>query len=581
MSNQSLILSIVLLSLLNLAARAGDVIDVADYGVVPSAADNTLALREALEAVERTGAKRLVFPKGRYDFKGDFAHEMYDFISNNDEGMKRVIFPLLGMKGLTIDGQGSDFVFHGRVNPFIIDDASEITFENFSVDFERSFHSEAIILADPEQGLDVEIREDFPFVLADGLLLFTDGAGGPGMKTTVDKDTIYGSKHILEFDTERRETAYMADDFFFEGGQGYAAESLGGRKVRLLSEQLTGTVGNTIVFGPDTREFPGFVVSDSRDVRFHKVTLHHTGGMGILGQRSHNITVDHCRVTPSRGRMLSTSADATHFVNCTGKITLSNNLFENQKDDATNIHGIYMQVLRLAGEDEALLGLRHHQQRGFDFLKPGTSLELVRGASMITYAEAIVKEAEWLNHEVCRVRFEKTLPEKIKVGDAVAELRDYPEILIADNIIRNNRARGMLLNCRGKTVVENNVFHSPGTAILFEGDASHWFEQGGVRDCTIRNNVFDNCMFGVWGDAVIGVRAGITEDRERSRYNRNVLIEGNTFRVFDEVSLLNAYCVDGITWRNNKVEKTKAYPPREKPLKRFVINYCDNVVIEE
>ena len=163
----------------------------------------------------------------------------------------------------------------------------------------------------------------------------------------------------------------------------------------------------------------------------------------------------------------------------------------------------------------------------------------------------------------------------------MAEIRDYPVVTIANNIIRKNRARGMLLNCRGKTIVEDNVFHAPGAAILFEGDSFFWFEQGGVRDCVVRRNVFDNCLFGVWGKAVIDVGAGVREDREKSRYNRNILIEDNTFRVYDDGPLLHAYCVDGLTWRNNKVEKTNAYPPREREFQRFDVTFSDNVTIDE
>lgn len=96
-----------------------------------------------------------------------------------------------------------------------------------------------------------------------------------------------------------------------------------------------------------------------------------------------------------------------------------------------------------------------------------------------------------------------------------------------------------------------------------------------------RNNVFENCLFGVWGKAVIDVKAGILERKGESRYNQNVLIEHNTFKVFDEASLLHAYCVDGLIWRNNTVEKTDADPASRKPAKRFDISYCDNVTIDE
>jgi len=373
----------------------------------------------------------------------------------------------------------------------------------------------------------------------------------------------------------------MAKDFYFSGINGYPAKKLDGRKVRILVPRLTGKVGNTMVFGPNHRKCPGFVVSDCSDINFSAIFIHHAGGMGILGQRSHNIVVDGCKVTPSKERMLSTTADATHFVNNTGTLILSNNLFENQKDDATNIHGIYVQIVEKNGADTVTVQIKHHQQFGFDFLKPGMQIEFVRGKSMITYATATVKSVTKINKEYTSVTFTEQLPVNLEISDAIAEIRDYPEVTIENNIIQKNRARGMLLNCRGKTVVNNNYFHSPGAAILFEGDSFHWFEQGGVQDCIISNNVFDNCMYGVWGKAVIDVKAGIQEELETSRYNKNILIENNTFQVYDEGTLLNAYCVDGLVWRNNIVRKSSAYPERDEKSQRFEIMHCDNVEIEE
>lgn len=556
------------------------VIQAADHGVVPHTKDCTGALRRALAACRGAGRKRLVFSPGHYDFYPEQADEAYLFVSNNDEGLKRIAFPLIGLDDLTIDGQGAEFVFHGFINPFVVRDSSNIVFENFAVDFERSFHSEGIILGLHDEGMDVRIPEAFPYKIRNGLLVFVLNDDAKGPPTSVSRGDVCGSGHLLEFDTKTRETAFMAKDYFFNGTSCYAARDLGDRVVRLFVPGLIGKPGNTLVFGPDHRNHPGFVVTHSRDVSFENITLHHAGGMGILGQLSHNIRVNDCKVTPSRGRMLSTTADATHFVNCTGHIQLTNNLFENQKDDATNIHGNYVQVTEIVGANEVMVRLMHRQQHGFDFLSPGVEVEFVHGKSMITLGTATVDMASRVNKEFTRVVFDRGLPKDLVVGDALASRRDYPEVTITGNVVRNNRARGMLLNCRGRTVVEKNYFHTPGAAILFEGDSFFWFEQGGVRDCVIRDNIFDNCLFGVWGKAVIDVKAGILERKAESRYNQNILIENNTFRVFGEPSLLHAYCVDGLVWRGNRVEQTTAYPAGERPAKRFDVSHCDNVVID-
>lgn len=556
-------------------------LDVSDFGAVADdGRDDTLAVRNAIAACKQTGASRIVFPTGVYDFFPDYASDEHYFISNNDGGLKRIAFLLRDVDGLVIDGKGSAFRFHGFINPFVLDRSNRVTLQDFSIDFSRPFHSEAIITGQAPDGLDVEVKKGFPFEVHRGTLLFTGGRKQEGPMTSVTSGEVYGSSHILEYDTAKRETAYMARDYYFRGITGYPAKELDDGKVRVLVPGLRGKVGNTLVFGPNHRLCPGIVVTDCEDVTLSGVTLHHAGGMGFLAQRTHNVTVDRCRVTPSDGRLVSTTADATHFVNCTGRIVLSNNLFENQKDDATNIHGVYVQVTERVADDQIVVRLRHRQQHGFDFLSPGSTVELVRAKSMVTYATAQVTAATRLNRELSRLTLRDRLPDNLRLGDALAAVRDYPTVEIRDNVIRNNRARGMLLNCRGPVVVEGNHFHTPGAAILFEGDAFHWFEQGGVRDCVIRKNTFENCLYGVWGKAVIDVKAGVREDKEVSRYNKNIRVADNTFRVFGPTPLLNAYCVDGIAWERNSVEQTEAYPPRPGHSADFLVEHCDNVVID-
>lgn len=555
-------------------------INAADYGVVAGQRDSTRPLMRALDACRSQRAGELRFPPGRYHFHPDFAHEEYLYVSNNDEGLKRIAFALRKLEGLTIDGQGAEFIFHGFINPFLVQECRDVRFRNFSVDCSRPFHSEGLIVAVHDQGLDVLIGDPFPYRVRNGLLVFVADDGESGPATTVNSGGIYGSGHLLEYDTKRRETAAMAKDVFFNGTKAYPAEDLGGRVVRLRIPGLVGTPGNTLSFGPNHRNHPAFVVTHSSGVTFENVTIHHAGGMGIIGQFSHDIRVKACKVTPSAGRMISTTADATHFVNCTGFIELTDNLFENHKDDATNIHGIYVQVAKIIPGNQVLVQLMHAQQHGLDFFSPGLAVEFVHGRSMIEFGTATIAAVARLNKEFTLLTFAEPLPGELQVGDAIAAVINHAEVRIVGNTIRNNRARGMLLNCRGRTRVENNYFHTPGAAILFEGDAFEWFEQGGVRDCLIRNNTFDNCLFGVWGQAVIDVMAGIREQKEVSRYNRNIRIEGNTFRIFDSLPLLHAYCVDGLHWSGNRIERTNAYPPQNKGLAPFIITHCDNVKIE-
>jgi len=534
--------------------------------------DTTPTLRAALVKCQKDHVRKLVFPPGRYDFWPDVAAEKYLFISNNDEGLKRIAFPLLGFQNLEIDGQGSQFVFHGYLNPFVLEKARDITLKNFSIDFARTFHSEAKVLEVRADSVDLEIPEQFPYRIEKGILFFV--GEGKGSKE------IYPVTSLLEFDAEKHETAFKAGD---QGlGKAMRATEIGPRRVRLELPKLKATPGNIFVFQSEHRLIPAFTISDSIGTKLVGVTIYHAGGMGVVAQRSRDIELDHVQVTrpPGSGRYCSLTADATHFSNCAGKIVMSHCLFENQMDDATNIHGIYAQVARQIAPDEILVRLKHPQQFGFDFISAGTRLELVHGPSMATYGEGTVKSTERLNKEFTRVVFKSPLPKDLVAGDAVASVNEYPEVNINHCTIRDNRARGLLIASRGKVVIEDNVFHTPGSAILFEGDASYWFEQSGVRDVLIRRNHFENCNFGPWGAACIQVRPGIKEeDRAAVRYNRNITIEENTFRVFDP-RLICAYCVDGLTFRKNHIEPTTEYPPQNQTAKPFEISDSDHVVIE-
>jgi len=268
-------------------------------------------------------------------------------------------------------------------------------------------------------------------------------------------------------------------------------------------------------------------------------------------------------------------------VNCGGQVVLEDCLFELQKDDATNVHGIYVKIVARRSPTVIDVKLNNSDQAGFDFIRKGQKLELVHSPSLITYAHPVVGQVERLDKALTRLTFTEPLPDRLALGDALAACDDYAALTIRGCTIRGNRARGILLNSRGPTLVEKNTFHTAGAAILFEGDARHWYEQAGVSDCVIRDNLFDNCNYGVWGRALIEVGAGIDPAfRAESRYNRNIRITGNTIRYFHP-ALLSLYSAQGVTFSGNKLEKTDAYPQWKPDAPRFDTPHCDNVSLQE
>jgi Right handed beta helix region len=526
--------------------------------------DTTPALRLILQKAAEGATTRISFPTAVYDFWPDRAIERVIYASNNDPGLKRIAFYLHGGKDLEIDGQGSTFIFHAAISPFVLEKCRRVSIRNLSIDWKRSFHNEGVVQAADETGIVLAIEDQFPYRVQNKTLYFLDEARqGCGIR---GRDPCpLGS--LLEFNSQRCETEYMARDYY-RTPFAEAVEIKTGL-VRIVEPGLNVTSGNTLVFGSTNRNHPAFTISDCEEVSLDSTTIHHCGGMGIIAQRSENISLARVQIRPSRGRMVSLPADATHFVNCRGQIEMTDCLFENQLDDATNIHGIYAQMSRIVSAREFECRLVHPAQRGFVVAFPGNKLEFVRGDSLDTYAEASVRWCESLNDEYTRIALDGPVPSGAQVGDAIAVAESYPDVMIRSCIIQKNRARGLLLGSRGKILIENNTFHTPGAAILLEGDARYWFEQAGVRDLTIRKNRFKNCNFGVWGKAAIDVGAGIDPlKRPTSRYNRNVRIEENQFEVFDHYPIVSMYSVDAVTIRQNSITRTTAYParPEAKPL---------------
>lgn len=575
-----------ILSIGSTTAREAAIIDMAAYGAKADGSDTTPFVRAALDEARRSKAAKLTFPPGRYDFWPENASEQYLFISNNDEGLKRVIFPLTGMEGLEIDGGGATFIFHGPMVPFLIEESKSVTLRNFSFDFSRPFHSEGRVLEVTGDHVDLEFSSEFPYEIRNGVLVFTDGKKPSGPATTVTNgEVLYPYGNLLAFDPDKLETAFMAKDHY-KLGEGVAAAEIAPNQVRLMMRNVSAKPGNVLVFGAEMRGSPGIVISDSSDIHLSDIKLHHCGGMGVIAQRSADLFLKKIQVTPPAGgrRIVSLTADATHFVNCRGRIEMEDCLFEQQKDDATNIHGLYAKITRILSPTRFEVRMIHPQQAGVDFVKPGTRLELTDGPSLKEDGFAVAKTVTRINKQSTIIEIEKPLPENVIVGDSIADAdANTAEVLIRNCVIRGNRARGILLGSRGKMVVEGNTFHTPGAAILFEGDARFWFEQAGVRDVEIKGNTFDNCNYGVWGTGCIQVGSGIADEfKSTSRYNRNIRIENNLFRAFSPLPLLSIYSVDGLTFVGNQLERTRDYPaPEGQEGKLFMITDSDRVKVED
>ena len=572
----------------------------ADLGLVPNTGKSMSAQMQKAIATIRTEMKKgdkatLVLEKGRYDFHPQDAATRNYYVSNHDQPQPRPVgVPLEDLHDFVLDGQGAELVFHGRMMPMSLVRSTDCTLKDFSIDFANPQISQiTIVESSAEKGITFKPAPWVKYRISDKGDFITYGDGWS-----------FRHQYAIAFEGDTRHIVYNTADLYCpianvkEVGEGLL-NAPGWKDSRLKP-------GTVLALRSWERPSPGLFVTHCKDTKLHNIKMHYAEGMGLLAQMSENIDLDGfsvCLKGDNDARYFTTQADATHFSGCKGKITSVNALYEGMMDDAINVHGTYLKVVKRV-DDYTLEGrYMHSQAYGFDWGYKGDKVQFVRSATMelldgenevveITPLDATVKEqgTGMEGAKPCRIRVKKPVPEEIseKAGYGIENLTWTPEVYFANNTIRNNRARGTLFSTPKKVVVENNLFdHTSGCAILLCGDCNGWFETGACRDVTIRKNRFINALTSQFQftNAVISIYPEIPNlDGQKKLFHGGkktaVRIEDNVFETFD-APILYAKSIDGLLYRNNKVVKNTDYKPFHWNKDQFLLQRVNNVEIED
>ena len=560
------------------------------FGVDPDTKENASLAAEKmvdfLKSREDTAHITVVFPKGRYDFyeEGSFEREYY--ISNHDQlNPKKVGFALEHLQNVTIDGQGSEFIFHGRMIPVSLLGSKNVTLKNISIDFEiPALRQLRILEVDKEKGeVTAELYPKGNYRVEENRLVI-EGEGyelipGYAMPFSPDKRLSYNRQ-----DVGFRPASVMekADDTLLISGW----------------EQIAHTVPDErFVLRTGARPTPGIFISESADITLENVKVHYAEGMGLLAQMTENITLDGfsvCLRGDDDPRFFTTQADATHFSACKGVIISRNGLYEGMADDAINVHGTYLRITKRV-DDHTLQGRYMHPQAwGFIWGESGDSVQFVESEKMELAGDhhintiASIKSIDRPTHfgaKEFEISFTQKLPTEISEAGSfgVENLTWTPEVIFAGNTIRNNRARGSLFSTPRRVVCEDNLFdHTHGTAILLCGDCNGWYETGACTDVIIRNNRFVNALTANYQftNAVISIYPVIPNLKEQEAYfHSGIIIENNTFEMFDK-PILYAKSTDGLVFRNNIVKYNNEFEPFHWNEHLFFFERVNNVLIE-
>ena len=565
--------------------------------------DATLPVLKRILAADKNTLSEIKFEKGTYHFYPDKGFEQFAYISNHCDLMVNTPFPIDGFKNLTINGQGSTFIFHGVMIPFFIDNSTNITVKNISIDWHEAFHSEGLIVANDVKNktFDMQISNEYPYEIRNGQIIFIKEY----YEHTLGQSILYDPKRkAVAFNTEaytgittsvRNKISNGVKSINYKYAYDKRApefKNIGKEsriKVKELKPGLVRVFGHTKQMPPVgmiltmkgeqgfNRTSPAFRVTHTKGFKGTNVTIHHAGGMGIIAENSSDLILDNFNITPSKGRMVSTTADATHFVGCSGKVVLKNSTFQNQLDDALNVHGTYQKIQDVLGDDKIGVRMMHHQQKGFVIGQPNETLGLVRlEDSFFSYGKLTIKNVKYINSRYQIITFNEKLPSTLQVGDLIENLDGYPDLLVKNCKIQNNRARGLLISNPKNTLIEDNFFSTEMEAILIPVESGHWFESGNAANVIIRNNVFQDNQHSGFNRGVIRFA---TDDDNKNIAFKNIEISNNTFNQFDNL-ILQVTNTDGLKFIGNTITNSGTFPQLHVNNAAITINTSKNIIFK-
>jgi polygalacturonase len=546
--------------------------NVQDFGAVPnSQSDCTAAVKKALDSCKGKGNSILVFPKGRYDF----------YQAQDGKALTGIVIE--GQKNLTVDGQGSEFIFHGIMSVCAVVKSDNITVKNFRADWDRPYIAQGNIVDTTDQYVDIKFdAEEYPFEITDGKLFFL----GEYDKRQVAGYTLLFDKKTKEIVYKTRDGALGENDLFNN-----KAEKLNDNTVRFYGKpKMKPEPGTYIALWLGRYIRVAFDLNRSKDIQLENIDLYHGLSHGIVGFKTENITIRNVnyKTNEKKDRVFSLVADGIHLNTCKGLVKIENCSQEGVGDDFLNLHGMNVMVQKRIDDYTVEVGVTDKTGASY-VLEAGDEVWFVNGETVQRTDVGKIKEIKEIRDEntltAKQIIFENKVPANLKERDALENKTWNAELEVRNcKILKKHRARGLLITTPLRAVVENNYFRTAGTAILIEGDVNYWYESGGVNDLLIRNNVFEDCFSsgyaGDWGHAVITVHPSFKPQSEDDEaFHRNIRIENNTFKVFD-YPVLFARSVRDLTFKDNKLERTKTYEPFAVHQASFWLDGCRNVIID-
>ena len=526
--------------------KNGLVVSAADFGLNENVDNAAAIINKALEHCRKTGASKLVIPRGTYKSFDGTQIIVQDF------------------EDFTIDGQGSTIIINKNLrksgpSTLSIARCKRTLLENLNFDWDWNSNplaSVVEVVGGNDKYFDIKFLEyeDFP---QKDVRIGIFSAYDPKTKSVGIENGKTRAFNMFVGRGKPVETQWIASNILriktknpFEAGELYRLQH------SYYEYGCVSMLSNTHL---TLRNFNIYSCSG------HAFTVSGTQ------KYWHFDNVNIVRPPNSERRAITTTADHLHIAQSQGYMKMENCEFSLGADDCINMHDC--SIIMARESDETLLSVN---TRNSYLYNEGEEIELRQDDFSPAGFTGKVIEKTLVDKErkIYRVRLDKPIPEMKGVYFVLFSKKyDTRNMIVRNCYFHDNRARGVLILARDVTVENCRFFHNEMGAIKIETGftGNSWCEGYGVENVVVRNCTFDTCnpsgsmTNGYERDIYMGVYLFTDPSYMKTDYPilRDIMFENNTFKdTFGVVAVVTS--VRNLIFRNNTFSNPT---PRKNPLK--------------
>ena len=526
--------------------KNGLVVSAADFGLNENVDNAAAIINKALEHCRKTGASKLVIPRGTYKSFDGTQIIVQDF------------------EDFTIDGQGSTIIINKNLrksgpSTLSIARCKRTLLENLNFDWDWNSNplaSVVEVVGGNDKYFDIKFLEYEDFPQKDVRI---------GIFSAYDPKT-------KSVGIENGKT--LAFNMFVGRGKPVETQWIASNILRIKTKNPF-EAGELYRLQHSYYEYGCVSMLSNTHLTLRNFNIYSCSGHAftVSGTQKywHFDNVNIVRPPNSERRAITTTADHLHIAQSQGYMKMENCEFSLGADDCINMHDC--SIIMDRESDETLLSVN---TRNSYLYNEGEEIELRQDDFSPAGFTGKVIEKTLVDKErkIYRVRLDKPIPEMKGVYFVLFSKKyDTRNMIVRNCYFHDNRARGVLILARDVTVENCRFFHNEMGAIKIETGftGNSWCEGYGVENVVVRNCTFDTCnpsgsmTNGYERDIYIGVYLFTDPSYRKTDYPilRDIMFENNTFKdTFGVVAVVTS--VRNLIFRNNTFSNPT---PRKNPLK--------------